>query len=27
MEPMQVPREDRKPGEWWTVMEEVFHLE
>ena len=25
MEPMQVPREDRKPGMWWTDMEEVFH--
>jgi L-rhamnose mutarotase len=26
-EPMQVPRADRKPGDWWTTMEEVFHLE
>jgi L-rhamnose mutarotase len=25
-EPMQVPREDRGEGEWWTVMSEVFHL-
>ncbi len=22
---MQVPRPDRKPGDWWTMMEEVFH--
>ena len=26
-EPMQRPRPDRKPGDWWTVMEEVFHLD
>lgn len=26
-EPLQVPRADRRPGEWWTVMEEVFHLD
>lgn len=26
-EPMQVPRPDRKPGDWWTTMEEVFHLD
>ena len=26
-EPMQVPRSDRKPGDWWTTMEEVFHLD
>ncbi len=25
MEPMQVPLEGRKPGAWWTEMEEVFH--
>ncbi len=25
--PMQVPREDRAPGEWWAEMEEVFHLD
>lgn len=27
MEPMQIPRGDRRPGEWWTTLEEVFHLE
>lgn len=27
MEPMQKPRPDRKPGAWWTDMEEVFHLD
>jgi L-rhamnose mutarotase len=26
-EPMQIPRGDRKPGEWWTTMEPVFHLD
>lgn len=26
-EPMQVPRADRRAGEWWTTMEEVFHLD
>jgi len=26
-EAMQVPRPDRKPGDWWTEMEEVFHLD
>ena len=25
MEPMQIPHPARKPGEWWTRMEEVFH--
>jgi len=25
MEPMQVPLQGRKPGTWWTEMEEVFH--
>ena len=25
MEPMQVPLEGRKPGTWWTEMDEVFH--
>lgn len=25
MEPMQEPLPDRKPGEWWSRMEEVFH--
>jgi L-rhamnose mutarotase len=24
-EPMQVPLETRKKGEWWAFMEEVFH--
>lgn len=24
-EPMQVARVDRKPGDWWTSMELVFH--
>jgi L-rhamnose mutarotase len=23
--PMQVPFETRKEGEWWAMMEEVFH--
>jgi L-rhamnose mutarotase len=27
MEPMQIPLPGRAPGEWWTTMEEVFHLE
>ena len=27
MEPMQVPQEGRKDGEWWARMEEVFHLD
>jgi L-rhamnose mutarotase len=27
MEPMQQPVENRKPGEWWASMEEVFHLD
>ena len=26
MKPMQSPVENRKPGEWWADMEEVFHL-
>lgn len=25
MEPMQIPHEDRKPGEWWAAMTEMFH--
>lgn len=25
MEPMQDPLPDRKPGEWWKEIEEVFH--
>ena len=27
MEPMQQPVDNRKPGEWWANMEEVFHLD
>lgn len=27
MEPMQQPIDNRKPGEWWANMEEVFHLD
>jgi len=27
MMPMQRPVENRKEGEWWADMEEVFHLE
>jgi len=27
MMPMQAPLPDRKEGEWWTTMEEVFHLD
>jgi L-rhamnose mutarotase len=27
MEPMQVPDPERKPGAWWTDMDEVFHLD
>jgi L-rhamnose mutarotase len=25
-EPCQQPLETRAPGEWWAVMEEVFHI-
>lgn len=25
--PCQLPMEDRKPGEWWAEMEEVFHCD
>jgi len=25
MEPMQNPYPDRRPGEWWSEMEEIFH--
>lgn len=25
--PCQVPLKDRKPGEWWAEMEEVFHCD
>ena len=27
MEPMQIPDERRAPGEWWSTMSEVFHLD
>jgi L-rhamnose mutarotase len=27
MKPMQQPLENRKEGEWWASMEEVFHLD
>jgi L-rhamnose mutarotase len=27
MEPMQQPVETRNSGEWWSNMEEVFHLD
>ncbi len=27
MEPMQQPVENRKEGEWWANMEELFHLD
>jgi L-rhamnose mutarotase len=27
MTPMQNPMPDRAEGEWWAVMEEVFHLD
>lgn len=27
MEPMQLPLDTRKPGEWWASMEEVFHMD
>ena len=26
-DPMQVPFDTRKPGEWWASMEEVFHTD
>ena len=25
-EPCQQPLETRAPGEWWAIMEEVFHI-
>ena len=25
--PFQQPMEDRKPGEWWAEMKEVYHLD
>jgi L-rhamnose mutarotase len=27
MEPMQDPLADRKAGDWWTELEEVFHMD
>jgi L-rhamnose mutarotase len=27
VKPMQEPLAERKPGEWWTVVEEVFHID
>jgi L-rhamnose mutarotase len=27
MEPMQRPLETRREGEWWSDMEEVFHVD
>jgi L-rhamnose mutarotase len=27
MEPMQVPDPKRNKGDWWTNMEEVFHVD
>jgi len=27
MEPMQVPHPQRRPGEWWAAMAEVFHVD
>lgn len=27
MEPMQEPLPSRKPGDWWTEMEAVFHVD
>ena len=27
MEPMQDPLPDRKPGNWWKELEEVFHAD
>ncbi len=26
-DPMQIPFETRKPGEWWAGMENVFHTD
>lgn len=26
-EPMQLPLETRRPGEWWAEMEDVFHTD
>lgn len=27
IKPFQIPLEDRKEGEWWASMEEVYHIE
>lgn len=27
VKPFQKPLEDRKEGEWWAAMEEVYHLD
>jgi len=27
MQPMQEPVPNRKPGEWWAEMDEVFHMD
>jgi L-rhamnose mutarotase len=27
MNPMQDPLPDRKEGQWWTMIEEVFHVD
>lgn len=27
MGPMQIPEKNRKEGEWWAEMEELFHLD
>jgi L-rhamnose mutarotase len=27
MQPMQAPLASRKEGDWWTYMEEVFHVD
>jgi L-rhamnose mutarotase len=24
---MQVPQETRREGEWWSIMDEVFHID
>ena len=26
-DPMQIPYDTRKPGDWWAVMENVFHTD
>lgn len=27
LDPMQIPFDDRKEGEWWSKMEAVYHLD